>query len=124
MNRLDIPAVVADIERQIAQRPDAGVVGCETVHALDVIYHALVFTGHPAGLRLWREALWNRQIDPEARCAVERMMGHLDAEVASGNTEAVGTICDCLYRLFEPAAALGTSAPDRRHQSSGEAVGG
>jgi hypothetical protein len=125
VNRLDVPAVVTGLERQIAQRPDTGVLGRETVHALDVVYHALVFTKHPAGLRLWREALWNRRIDAEARGAVERMLGHLDAEVAAGNAGAVGAICDCLHTLFEPrAAAVEAPALDRQPPSYGSGTGG
>jgi hypothetical protein len=125
MKHLDVPTVVANLERRIAHRPDAGVLGRETVHALDVIYHALVFTGHPAGLRLWREALWNGHIDAEAQRAVELMLGHLDAEVAAGNAGAVGAICDCLHTLFEPqAAASEASASDRQHQYRGAGVEG
>jgi len=102
MNRVDIPAVVATLERNIACPHDTPVLARDTVQALDVVYHALVFTRHPAGLRLWREALWNQRLDLEARRAVERMLGHLDAEVATGNAGAIGAICNCLETLFEP----------------------
>jgi hypothetical protein len=106
MNRLDIPAVVAGLERQIACPRNAPVLARETVEALDVVYHALVFTRHRGGLRLWREALWNGRMDPEARQAVERMLCHLDVEVAAGNAGAIGAICNCLHTLFKPPAAV------------------
>jgi hypothetical protein len=102
MKRLNIPAVIAGLEHEITQRSPRGELGRDATHALDVVYHALVFTGHPNGLRLWREALWNHHIDTEALRAIEQMLQHLDVEVAAGNADAISAVCDCLHTLFEP----------------------
>ena len=47
--------------------PRGGRLDRETVEALDVVTHALVFVGHPHGLDLWRDALWGRRLSAGAR---------------------------------------------------------
>lgn len=77
----------------------------DRVHALDVVTHALDFAEHRQALGLWREALWQRCLDPEARTALVAMLVHLQAAVARGDRHAASEICDCLEDLIDPGAA-------------------
>jgi hypothetical protein len=96
--------VIARIEQAVAQLPD-GNTDVERIHALDVITHALDFVHHPHGLRIWREALWERRLHPDACTALESMLEHLRSAVARGDVHAASEICDCLEDLINPDVA-------------------
>jgi len=88
--------VVAEIERRLGEAPEEGTLPAAQVEALDVVYHALVFERHPRGMEVWREALWQRRLSPEARAAVAGMLGHLADAVARGEKGAASEVCNCL----------------------------
>ena len=91
-----IAEIISTIEHGIRKQPCAGLLDHETVEALDVIHHALVFVHHPRGNELWREALWHRRLSVETRQALTQMLEYLTEAVARGETQAVSQICDCL----------------------------
>jgi hypothetical protein len=92
------------VERQISDRPVQGVLPDATVEALDVVYHALVLADEPRALEAWRRALWDRQLVPEARGAVEAMFEYLADAQARGEDHLVSDICDCLHAFLGPEA--------------------
>jgi hypothetical protein len=108
----EISDVVQEVESHIRRPAAAGALDRETVEALDVVTHALVFVRHPFGLELWREALWGRQLPDEARDAVVRMLEYLNDAVAQGRTQEVSRICDCLHLVVRAAPAH--RQPDKR----------
>lgn len=94
--------IVDRLERHISERPATGSIGPETVEALDVLNHALVFASHPRALELWREALWNGRLLNGARQAIVVMFEYLAEATARGESEEVSRICDCLQVFVEP----------------------
>ena len=72
----------------------------DSVEAVDIVHHALVFTRHPRGMELWRSALWDQKFDAEAELATRSMMDYLLAAVARGDIEEVSRICDCLHEIM------------------------
>lgn len=97
----DLPEVLGDLERAIAapRRPGEPV-DEETSTALDVLYHALVFTAHPDGLAIWRAAIRTGAVDDEARSALRAMLSYLNDAVEQGESHRVTEICDCLEDLM------------------------
>lgn len=99
---VDVDAVVAQLERRIREHRSEGTLERDAVEALDVVYHALVFTGEPGALEHWRQALWRQRLAPETRRAVARLLEYLNVAVAAGEGDRVSEICDCLHTLFAP----------------------
>lgn len=97
-----IERVTRSVEQRIQERPDRGVLDAETVLALDIVMHALVFTEAEGGHSLWREALWQRALSERARAAVVLMLEHLMSAAARGEMGAVTEICNCLRAVVEP----------------------
>ena len=100
-----VEQVVQELESRIRRNSVAGVLGRHTVEALDVVGHALTFTRHPQALELWREALWNRQLVPEAREAVRGMLEYMKEAVRAGRNEEISRICDCLQVVVHGAGS-------------------
>src|SRR5947209_3754858 len=97
-----IAEVISKIEHDIRKQPRVGLLDHETVQALDVVHHALIFAHHPRGNELWREALWHRRFSVETREALTQMLEYLTEAVTRGETQAVSEICDCLQVFVGP----------------------
>jgi hypothetical protein len=91
--------VVQSLEQLLRARPERRGLDSDTVLALDIVTHALVFTGVEDGLSLWREALWGRKLPEQARAAVVRMLEYVMNAAARGEMSAIRDICDCLQRV-------------------------
>lgn len=68
----------------------------DRVEALDVLTHALEFTGAEDALTIWREALHRRQVSERTTAALDELVDYLLNETAKGNHDAASQICDCL----------------------------
>jgi len=98
--------VVASIRARV-EAPRAGEkLSKDTVEAIDIVHHGLIFSRHQRGMELWRSALWQRQVEPEAEESLRAMLVYLLAAVARGELEAVSKICDCLHEIMPPQDAL------------------
>jgi hypothetical protein len=106
MEIVELGNTLALVERGIGDRPDHGLLPHDSVQALDVLYHALVFTGVSDALSTWRTALWERTLTDQGRTAVAGMLNYLNGEVQAGRDESVSGVCDCLTALF--SATSGT----------------
>lgn len=99
----DIEQTLADLERSVGgTRRMGAVLGREVIDALDVLHHALEFAGHPQGLVLWREALYEGTIAPEGRAAIQQMLAFLNEAMANDETQRILEICDCLEVFMRP----------------------
>jgi hypothetical protein len=78
----------------------------DTVEAIDIVHHGLVFTRHARGMELWRSALWLRRVEPEAEESLRAMLVYLLAAVARGELQEVSKICDCLHEIMPPRDAF------------------
>lgn len=78
----------------------------DSVEAIDIVHHALVFARHARGMELWRKALWEQKLDWEAERSTREMLEYLLAAVARGDLEEVSRICDCLHEVMPPQEAL------------------
>ncbi len=99
--RPSIDAIASGIEERVSRLPTVGALTREAVEAMDIVFHALIYTNEPNALALWREALLRRTLNPRARGAVHSMLAHVEAAHYRG--EAVSDICDCVIALFDPA---------------------
>jgi hypothetical protein len=91
--------VVQSLEQLLRARPEHRELDPDTVHALDIVTHALEFTGAEDGLSLWREALWGRKLPEQGRAAVVRMLEYVMSAAARGEMSAIRDICGCLQRV-------------------------
>lgn len=82
----------------------------DSVEAVDIVHHALVFTRHERGMELWRAALWEQRFDAEAEQAARAMLDYLLAAVTRGDLDEVSRICDCLHEIMPPPEALHAEA--------------
>lgn len=99
----DIEQVLADLERSVGgMRRVGAVLGRDVIDALDVVHHALEFAGHPQGLALWREALYEGTIAPDGRAAIRQMLAALNEAVVNDETQRILEICDCLEVFMRP----------------------
>jgi hypothetical protein len=99
----DVERTLSDLDRALAGPRTAGaVLPSDVVEAIDVVHHALEFTGEPRGLALWREALYDSKIGPDARTAVRVMLVYLNDAVLRGEDDRVSEICDCLDHVMRP----------------------
>jgi len=94
-----IEHVVHSVEQRLRDRPEQGSLDADTVLALDIVTHAIEFTGVAGGLGLWREALWGRTLQEDARVAVVRMLEHVLRAAERGETNSITNICDCLQQV-------------------------
>ena len=78
----------------------------DTVEAIDIVHHGLVFSRHERGMELWRSALWRRRVEPEAEESLRAMLVYLLAAVARGDLQEVSRICDCLHEIMPPQEAF------------------
>ncbi len=105
----DVERTLSDLDGAIAGLRSAGsVLPGDVVQAIDVVHHALEFTGDPRGLALWREAVYSGTIAPDARTAVREMLVYLNDAVLRGEGDHVSEICDCLEHVMQPRC---TTAP-------------
>ena len=103
----DVEETLSDIERSVGGSRRIGTVldPC-VVDALDVVHHALEVSRHPRALVLWRQALYDGTVAPDAREAVRDMLTYLNEAVARDETDRLHEICDCLelfMRASDPA---------------------
>jgi hypothetical protein len=98
--------LLAAIEQRLRERPEGGVLDPETVLALDIVHHALLFNDTADGLALWREALWGRRLAAAARDAVQHMLESMFAARDRGETDAAARICNCLQVVMEESKEL------------------
>lgn len=98
--RPSIDAILSGIEKRVLSLPAVGALTPEAVEAMDIVFHALIYTNEPDALILWREALLRRTLNPRARDSVRAMLAHVEAAHYRG--EAVQDICDCVTALFDP----------------------
>jgi hypothetical protein len=102
LQQIHIDNVVAGIRARIEAPRSGEKLEKDSVEAVDIVHHALVFTRHQRGMELWRSALWDQQFDSEAEQATRSMMEYLLAAVARGDLEEVSRICDCLHEIMPP----------------------
>ncbi len=93
------------------------------VDALDVVTHALELVSPPRALALWRAAAAG-EFRPEARAAVATMLDHVRAAIDRGDRQAVTSICECLFDLFDHVAPapVGGWRAQQPPQSAGRPV--
>lgn len=96
-----IGEVIARLELALCSPVHDGLLPQDRVDAIDIITHALEFTRHPDGLRLWREALWGHRLHPDAKGAIEAMGEYVTAAAQRGEWESLTAICDCVEVLLE-----------------------
>jgi hypothetical protein len=94
-----IDDAIVDVAARIGQRTAERQLTPAAVEALDVVYHAVVFTRRGDALELWRSALWSGVLEPAAEEAMGEMLAHLFAAVDRGRPEEVSRVCDCLVEL-------------------------
>jgi hypothetical protein len=94
--------VVARIQARIEAPRIGEKLGKDAVESIDIVHHGLVFTRHERGMELWRRALWEQRLDPEAEQSLRAMLSYLLPAVARGEFEAVSRICDCLDEIMPP----------------------
>jgi hypothetical protein len=92
-----VKQVVDELELHIRRAPAKDVLDRQAVEALDVVGHALAFVRHPRALELWRDALWNRELVPEAREAVAAMLDFMAKAAREGRDDEISRVCDCLH---------------------------
>jgi hypothetical protein len=102
-----VAQVVGEFEWHIRRAPAEGVLDRHAVEALDVVGHALAFIRHPRALELWRDALWKRELVPEAREAVAAMLNFMAKAASEGRDDEISRVCDCLHVVVD-----GTRSPD------------
>jgi hypothetical protein len=105
-----IDNIVANIRARIQAERSGDKLAKDAVEAIDIVHHGLVFSRHRDGMALWRRALWDRQLDPEAEVSLRDMLEYLLAAVARGDFQAVSNICDCLNDIMPPKEAFETAA--------------
>jgi hypothetical protein len=98
--------VVASIRTRVEAPRRSEKLDKDTVEAIDIVHHGLVFTRHERGMELWRSALWQRRVEPEAEESLRAMLVYLLAAVARGELEEVSKICDCLHEIMPPQDTL------------------
>jgi hypothetical protein len=109
-----VARIVEELESQLRRTPTQGVLDRQAVEALDVVGHALAFTGHPRALVLWRDALWKQELGADARNAVTAMLGSMTKAAGEGRDDEISRICDCLHVVIDGAAGhepYGAGAP-------------
>lgn len=103
----DVEQTLFEVERSVGgPRRIGAVLDRDVVDALDVVHHALEVSRHPRALVLWRQALYDGTIAPDAGAAVREMLTYLNDAVARDETQRVREICDCLevfMRAPDPA---------------------
>jgi hypothetical protein len=97
----DIPRVLDDLARNLqAPRVPGEQLPKPTLEALDILAHALEFGQTPAGLEVWRTALWEGRLTADGRSAATTMLEYVNSAVLSGQQHLIWEICDCLRRLL------------------------
>jgi len=105
-----IDNVVASIRARVEAPRRGEKLPKDAVEAIDIVHHGLVFSRHQRGMELWRKALWQRQVDPEAELSLRAMLEYLLAAVARGDLQEVSNICDCLHEIMPPQEATAPAA--------------
>ncbi len=95
-----IDDVVASIRGRIEAPRISDKLDKDTAEAIDVVHHALVFMRHTRGMALWRAALWEGRLDPQAELSLRGMLVYLLAAVDRGEIALVSQICDCLHEIL------------------------
>jgi hypothetical protein len=101
-----IDNVVQGIQRRIQAHRTADKLEKDAVEAIDIVHHGLIFTRHERGLELWRAALWEQRLDPEAERSLRAMLVYLLEAVSRGDLHEVSKICDCLHEIMPPQEAI------------------
>ncbi|MEO7143305.1 MAG: hypothetical protein ABI165_07345 [Bryobacteraceae bacterium] len=101
-----IDNVVASIQARIKAPRSGEKLEKDAVESIDIVHHGLVFTRHERGMELWRSALWEQRLEPEAEQSLRAMLVYLLAAVARGEIEEVSKICDCLHEIMPPPEVL------------------
>ena len=104
-SRRSVAEVVEEFELHLRRAPAEGVLDRQAVEALDVVGHALAFARHPRALELWRDALWKRELVPEAREAVAAMLDFMAKAAREGRDDEISQVCDCLHVVVDGTAS-------------------
>lgn len=105
-------AVIERLARDVGRRTD-GSLSPDAVEAVDVVNHALVYSGHPDGRRVWTDVIRTGRLTEEAEQAVTTLVDGINQAVRMGDVSDIVEICDCLALIFEPHSDAGNDAVDR-----------
>lgn len=99
MRQADPSTVLERLTRDVGIRA-GDLLSHEAVEAVDVVNHALAYSNHPDGRRIWSEVIREGVISDEAKRAVVAMVKGLNEALRAGDESAVLEICDCLGPIF------------------------
>jgi hypothetical protein len=101
-----IDNVVLSIRRRIQAPRSSEKLEKDAVEAIDIVHHGLVFSRHERGMDLWRAALWDQRLEPDAELSLRAMLVYLLEAVSRGDLHEVSKICDCLHEIMPPQEAM------------------